>query len=139
MKGLKMLNKIIKIGAIGLLLTNVVNAKEKYFYVMQIDVKSKKANDNAWDVAGNAPDIKVYIDGEAPKLITPCKDSYRCKLLFLSDKPFWYLEIYDKDTMYDDLIGKGECSIYKEECVLGRSIIKIEKRVLKKVTVSKKQ
>ena len=114
--------------------TNLINAEDKYFYVMQIDVEDKKENGKPWDIAGNAPDIKVYINGELPQVIVPCKNSYRCKLLFISQRSFWYLEIYDKDVLADDLIGKGNCSIYKSKCRLGRSVVHIEKRVLKKVS-----
>jgi hypothetical protein len=87
-------------------------------YTMQIDVASKKANGEDWDMMGNAPDIQVSVDKYPLSLQKSCHDTYRCKQGFSSRKDRWYIEVYDKDLGSDDLIGKGDCE-EGEECNLG--------------------
>jgi hypothetical protein len=94
-------------------------------YTIEIDVNTVKANGKSWDVSGGSPDITISIDGQRLQFLEKCRDKYRCSLKFFSISDEWYFEIYDKDIMSDDLIGKGDCS-EGDSCTLGLAKIKIE-------------
>jgi len=87
-------------------------------YRMKVDVASKKANNQDWDMFGNAPDIQVYVNKHPLPIVERCRDTYRCTLGFSSIKDRWYIEVYDKDLSNNDLIAKGDCE-EGEECDLG--------------------
>jgi hypothetical protein len=99
------------------LLTLGCSSKAK-LYQMKIDVASKKANRQDWDMMGNAPDIQVYIDKHPMPLMQRCNDTYRCTIGFSSVKDSWYIEVYDNDLGSNDLIAKGDCK-EGELCDLG--------------------
>ena len=95
-------------------------------YRMKVDVASHKANNQDWDVMGNAPDIEVHIDNYTMPILDRCRDTYRCTIGFSSLKDKWYIEVYDKDNLSsNDLIGKGDCK-EGEECDLGLVKVLIE-------------
>ncbi len=94
-------------------------------YTIEIDVKSTKANGKSWDISGGSPDIAISIDGHRLQFLEKCRDKYRCSIRFFSKSDEWYFEIYDKDIMSDDLIGKGSCA-EGDSCTLGLAKIKIE-------------
>lgn len=118
-----MIKKIIML--LGILSLVVLQAEEKAeAYTVEIDVKNSKADGKPWDVSGGSPDITITIDGEELKFREKCRDKYRCSMRFFSTSDKWYFEIYDKDIMSSDLIGKGDCSA-DSSCTLGLAKIKI--------------
>jgi len=109
----------------GILSMFVLQADEKtQAYTIEIDVKSTKANGKPWDISGGSPDIAISIDGKRLQFLEKCRDKYRCSIRFFSTSDEWYFEIYDKDIMNDDLIGKGNCS-EGDSCSLGLAKVKI--------------
>jgi len=96
-------------------------------FSVDISVESNKSSGKSWDLFGGAPDIWISVDGEKLPFLKRCKNSYRCKIVFESNKTKWYFEIYDKDLKESDLIGKGECSI-NQKCTLDRAKIVISSK-----------
>ncbi|HHB94221.1 MAG TPA: hypothetical protein ENK88_03660 [Campylobacterales bacterium] len=96
-------------------------------YTIEIDVNSTKADGRAWDVAGGAPDILLYIDGKEMRFNKKCRDKYRCSMEFMSrdDRNSWYFEVYDRDFVNSDLIGKGDCE-KGDKCNFGLVTIRIK-------------
>ncbi len=80
-------------------------------YSVVIDVPNLKANGKNWDIGGGAPDILLKIDGSFQPMFENCKNTYRCVMEFESDSTEWYIEVYDKDKLLDDIIGRGNCSV----------------------------
>jgi hypothetical protein len=95
-------------------------------YVANIEVADTKTNKKAWDYAGGAPDILLYVDGKMVPFSKECKDKYKCEISFMSKNEKWYIEVYDKDIKASDLIGKGECKL-NSSCKIGQAVIKIRK------------
>ena len=111
--------------SLGILSLFSIQAEENLeAYILEINVKSTKANGKPWDISGGSPDITITIDGERLKFREKCRDKYRCSINFFSTSDEWYFEIYDKDIMSNDLIGKGDCSA-DSSCILGLAKIKI--------------
>lgn len=106
--------------ASGLLFAETVNQ-----YSAMIEVKSGKKNGNSWDLFGNNPDIMLVVEGSHYYNMS-CRDKYRCKISFTSQKENWYIEIYDKDVRVNDLIGNGKCHA-GSKCTLGQAVIEIRK------------
>ena len=109
----------------GILSLFFLKAEEKIrAYTIEIDVKNSKSNGKPWDISGGSPDITITINGERLKFREKCRDKYRCSINFFSTSDEWYFEIYDKDIMSNDLIGKGDCSA-DSSCTLGLAKVKI--------------
>ena len=109
----------------GILSLLFLQAEEKTeAYTVEIDVRNSKSDGKPWDISGGSPDITITIDGERLKFREKCRDKYRCSIRFFSTSDKWYFEIYDKDIMSNDLIGKGDCSA-DSSCTLGLAKIKI--------------
>ena len=95
-------------------------------YSIVIDVQNLKANGKNWDPFGNAPDIFLKIDGVSITIFENCKNEYRCVMEFDSDVEEWYIEVYDKDKMASDIIGRGNCAA-GETCEFGQVKMRITK------------
>jgi len=98
-----MLKKILS----GLVLASLYASS----YSIVVDVPNLKANGKNWDPFGGAPDILFKIDGETLPMDINCKNQYRCVAEFESDAKEWYIEVYDKDKIQDDIIARGNCSV----------------------------
>ena len=119
----KMITKVFMF--LGILSLFSLQAEENLeAYTIEINVKSTKANGKPWDISGGSPDIIINIDGNQLKFREKCRDRYRCSIKFFSTSDEWYFEIYDKDIISNDLIGKGNCSA-DDSCTLGLAKIKI--------------
>jgi len=119
--------KMKKVILLLMVLLNLSQAKERIIntYTLSIEVEATKVNGKAWDVAGGAPDLLIKLNGTFLNFNKKCKNSYGCKLEFtFVNETLWYFEIYDKDLVSNDLIGKGNCSVGKV-CILGGATIKI--------------
>lgn len=92
-------------------LTILIGSLNADTYSLVIDVPNLKANGKNWDVAGGDPDILLKIDGELQPMFESCKNAYRCVMEFESDASEWYIEVYDKDALANDIIGRGNCSV----------------------------
>ena len=95
-------------------------------YSIVVDVPNLKANGKNWDPFGGAPDILLKIDGETLPFDSSCKDKYRCVMEFESEDTEWYIEVYDKDKLQNDIIGRGNCAV-GEICEFDGVKMKIEK------------
>lgn len=93
-------------------------------YMMVVDVENLKANGKEWDLGGNAPDIYAKLNKESLPLSTDCKNEYRCVIEFSSEDSDWYIEVYDKDKLADDVIGRGNCTV-GDVCEFGQAKVKI--------------
>ncbi len=106
----------------------ILHSKDKNITMYSIIVNTNdiKSNGKSWDILGGAPDIKITIDGKALQFLPKCKNRYRCNINFQSTYNKWYFEIYDKDIVTDDIIGKGDCGV-GQVCKLGLAKIEIRK------------
>jgi len=102
------------------LITALISIGNTATYSVVVDIKERKVNGKSWDVFGNAPDIILKIDGDTLPLIESCKNQYRCVMEFESIVTDWYIEVYDKDKMADDIIGRGNCTV-GEVCEVGQA------------------
>lgn len=93
-------------------------------YMMVVDVENLKANGKDWDLGGNAPDIFVKLNKESLPLYQNCKNEYRCVIEFSSEDSDWYIEVYDKDKLANDVIGRGNCLV-GDTCEFGQAKVKI--------------
>jgi hypothetical protein len=109
-----------------LMIAIICSLSAKSAFIANIEVADTKANGKAWDYAGGAPDILLYVDGKMVPFSKECKDKYRCEISFISKNEKWYIEVYDKDIKASDLIGKGECKL-NSSCKIGQAVIKITK------------
>jgi hypothetical protein len=107
-----------------LVLSFLVISLEATDYMLVVDVENLKSNGKNWDIGGGAPDIFLTIDREKLPLSAECKNEYRCVIEFYSDAQDWYIEIFDKDGIVNDIIGRGNCAVNKT-CTLGQGKIKI--------------
>lgn len=96
---------------IFLVLVLLVASVQATTYSVVIDVPNLKANGKNWDILGGAPDILLKVDGHSEPIFDNCKNKYRCVMDFQSDTTDWYLEVYDKDKLANDIIGRGNCSV----------------------------
>ena len=118
-----MIKKVLML--FGILSLLFLHAEEKIqAYTIEIDVKNSKLDGKPWYISGGSPDITITIDGKRLRFREKCRDKYRCSIRFFSTNDEWYFEIYDKDIISDDLIGKGDCSA-DSSCTLGLAKIKI--------------
>lgn len=109
-----------------ILMSLVILSLSANSYSIIVDVPNLKANGKNWDPLGGAPDILFKIDGEMLPFDDSCKNQYRCVIEFDSDVTEWYIEIYDKDKLQDDIIARGNCSV-GETCEFNGLKMKITK------------
>lgn len=95
-------------------------------YEASIDVEEKTDNDKNWDTfvleSSRPPDIQLFIDDIN---LGSCKDSFKCKIEFNSNKEDIFVKLIDDDTglsYEDDLISQGECSLL-QTCLLKKATI----------------
>ena len=115
--------KKMKAILILLVCVNLVQAEVENLYFVTIQAAANKPNGKPWDVSGGSPDIILSVEGKVYWNVG-CRDTYRCQVRFISPKDNWYFEIYDKDLVNNDLIGKGRCSV-GQKCKLGQATISI--------------
>ena len=87
-------------------------------YIATISVKSKKIDGKSWDIRGGYPDILLKLNREKSYFDKSCKDKYKCIIQFESSDNSWYVEVYDKDLVSNDIIGNGTCKVNKT-CEIG--------------------
>jgi len=94
-------------------------------YIATINVKSKKRDGTTWDIRGGYPDILLKVNRKKIYFIKRCKDKYKCIIQFESSDNSWYIEVYDKDLILSDIIGRGTCKV-NETCEIGLAKIFIK-------------
>ncbi len=98
-----------------------------YIYDVKIDIEETKNNSSSWDINGGSPDIILRVNSVILPITKKCINTYSCTLSFLSSAHTFYIEVYDKDIITSDIVGKGLCHIHKP-CLLNKSTVFISKR-----------
>lgn len=125
-----MLKKIILLVLISLstFAIEVKGNKAVYQYTIDVDVQDSKSNGSSWDVTGGAPDIFLRVNGSTIPFSENCRNTYKCIISFISDKRSFYIEVYDRDIVNHDLIGKGIVTMGRKY-YLGKSKVTVYGRV----------
>ena len=106
---------------------------------INIEVKHNKANGKSWDSLQGKPDLAICLSNSLTGTLclpegdrldsifsSQCPDSYRCKFsVLIPDKTFKF-SVVDVDSVLNDPIGIGHCSIGKT-CDIGQATVSIGK------------
>lgn len=110
--------------SLWLLANPVQGDREIHKYSVEVHAPSTKPDGKAWDVSGGAPDMILSVDGRLTYSNPNCLNRYKCTFEIFSKSDNFYLEIYDKDMLNNDIIATGYCSTDKI-CSLGQASVKV--------------
>lgn len=83
--------------------------------VVSVQVASTKADGEAWDVMGGAPDIGICVVTASntacdPSKLGKCQDAFSCSLRAIVPDEAFTVWVYDLDLSANDTIGAATCN-----------------------------